>query len=124
MPAGKGTYGSKVGRPKKKVTKMDKGGMKKETPSDFDTMAAALKREYGVKKAKEILNQLLGGPTTDEQGVTRFKKGGVKIKGGNVTKPPTKKQYQDNLKGKGTSKTSAGKTKGPASYRSGGIKKR
>ena len=78
MPAGKGTYGSKVGRPKKKVTKMAKGGMKKDKPSDFDSMAAALKKEYGVKKAKEILNQLLGGPTTDEQGVTRFTKGGMK----------------------------------------------
>jgi len=30
MPTGKGTYGSKRGRPpKKEVTKMDKGGMKK-----------------------------------------------------------------------------------------------
>ena len=30
MPMGKGTYGSKRGRPpKKEVTKMDKGGMKK-----------------------------------------------------------------------------------------------
>jgi len=76
MPAGKGTYGSKVGRPKKKVTKMAEGGTKKE--SDFDSMVSAFKKKYGAKKAKELINQMLGGPTTDEQGVTRFTKGGMK----------------------------------------------
>jgi hypothetical protein len=79
MPMGKGTYGSKRGRPpKKKDTKMAKGGMKKDKPSDFDAMVSAFKKKYGAKKAKELINQMLGGPTTDEQGVTRFMKGGMK----------------------------------------------
>ena len=119
MPAGKGTYGSKVGRPKKKVTKMAEGGTKKE--SDFDAMVSAFKKKYGDKLAKELLNEMLGGPKTDpETGVTTFKAGGVKIRGKNVTKPATTKQYQNNLRGAGTSKTNKGKVKAPASYRRGG----
>ena len=33
MPAGKGTYGSKVGRPPKKKIKMKKGGFTKQGPT-------------------------------------------------------------------------------------------
>jgi len=83
MPMGKGTYGSKRGRPpKKKVTKMAEGGMKKDKPSaesEWNAMVADFKRKHGTKKTKKLLDQMLGGPTTDPKtGVTSFMKGGMK----------------------------------------------
>ena len=127
MPKGKGTYGSKVGRPPKnnKVTKMAEGGLK---ASDYkEPWMKSLIKEFGLEGGVKAIADVLGGTYRDPKtgmrqakGGIAMKNGGVKIKGKNVTKPATTKQYQNSLRGAGTSKTNKGKVKGPASYRRGG----
>ena len=148
MPKGKGTYGSKVGRPPKnnKGTKMAKGAYKRsaETQEVIDKIKLqklsqvkssdykepwmkSLIKEFGLEDGMKAISEVLGTTYRDPKtgmskakGGLAMKNGGVKIRGTNVTKPATTKQYQNNLRGAGTSKTNKGKTKAPASYRRGG----
>tara|TARA_R100000742_G_C4242842_1_gene62223 strand:- start:188 stop:442 length:255 start_codon:yes stop_codon:yes gene_type:complete len=55
MPAGKGTYGSKVGRPKKKVTKMKGGGMKKDKD-----VPLFIRKILAQSDGENILAEMLG----------------------------------------------------------------
>jgi hypothetical protein len=66
MPQGKGTYGSKIGRP---VKKMNKGGR---------TGDMMYSRGYGVgERAKRVPTELMTAPGMKKGGKAKMKKGGA-----------------------------------------------
>ena len=77
MPQGKGTYGSKVGRPPKKMKDGGSSTKKKKTPTaaDLNRMIKAL----GLSKNE--VAEMLGLPTRGPSGVKRgyrgIKRGGL-----------------------------------------------
>ena len=78
MPAGKGTYGSKVGRPKKKVTKMAEGGLK---ASDYkEPWMKSLIKEFGLEGGVKAIADVLGTTYRNPKTGMRQAKGGLSVK--------------------------------------------
>jgi len=119
MPQGKGTYGSKVGRPPKKATCYDTGGTVKEekkksklgsgseaipwkTPSGFKKAKKATSKGKKTKGVKGFMQRLIpGGETGYEKKKPKAKK----------RRYPTKKERAQEIKSSEVYKKAKAKTK-------------